>query len=154
MSENPPRIVQCLGELSEVELWQRPNPNSNSVGNLILHLCGNIRQYAIASLGRLPDHRVRDAEFEATGGLSKLELQQRLEETVAEALDMISYATDAEMMRERSVQGFQMTGVGICVHVCEHLSYHTGQIAFWTKLLRNKDLAFYGNMNLNVTGEE
>ncbi|MBL7826072.1 MAG: DUF1572 family protein [Saprospiraceae bacterium] len=152
MQENPPRILQCLGELTEDEVWKRPNENSNSVGNLILHLCGNIRQYGIASLGHQPDHRVRDAEFEARGGFSKDELQKRLETTVSEAFEVIRSTTDEEMMRVRTVQGFQMSGIGICVHICEHLSYHTGQIAFWTKLLRNKDLAFYGGINLNVTG--
>lgn len=153
MAENPPRILQCMGELTEAEIWLRPNPMSNSVGNLVLHLCGNIQQYVNASLGRRPDNRVRDAEFAATGGLDKLALQQLLETTMTTALETIRQTSDAELMRVRSVQGFQLSGIGICVHVCEHLSYHTGQIAFWTKLLKQIDLAFYGGQNLNVTGE-
>lgn len=151
MEENTPRIERCLAELNDREIWQRPNASSNSVGNLILHLCGNIRQYAISSLGRQEDHRQRDAEFAAREGLGKTELLEKLKKTVAEALETIRSADDEEMMRVRMVQGFEMSGIGIAVHVCEHYSYHTGQVAFWVKLLKDKDLGFYANIDLNVT---
>ncbi len=151
MEENPPRIERCLAELSEAEIWQRPNPASNSVGNLILHLCGNIRQYAIASLGQAADQRQRDSEFAARDGYNKADLLEKLQNTVAKALETIRQTSDEEMMRVRSVQGFQMSGIGIAVHVCEHFSYHTGQIAFWVKLLKDKDLGFYGDLDLTVT---
>lgn len=153
MEENTPRIERCLLELTEAEIWQRPNPASNSVGNLILHLCGNIRQYAIASLGRTDDLRERDAEFAAKSGFSKSELFEKLRCTVAEAVETLRSASDEEMMRQRLVQGFQMSGIGIAVHVCEHYSYHTGQIAFWVKLLKGADLGFYANLNLNAKNE-
>jgi len=150
MEENTPRIEKCLAELTEAEVWQRPNPASNSIGNLILHLCGNITQYAIASLGNRPDARDRDAEFAAEGGLAKAELLARLRAVVADAVNAIRQADDAELLRVRAVQGFRKSGIGIMVHVCEHYSYHTGQIAFWTKLLKNKDLGFYAGLDLNV----
>jgi uncharacterized damage-inducible protein DinB len=150
MKENTPRIERCLLELSEAEIWQRPNPASNSVGNLILHLCGNIRQYAISSLGQREDLRQRDAEFTAREGLTKSELLEKLKTTLGEALDTIQHANDREMLRVRAVQGFEMSGMGIAIHVCEHYSYHTGQIAFWTKLLKDKDLGFYADLDLNV----
>lgn len=154
MEENTPRIEKCLNELTEAELWQRPNPASNSVGNLILHLCGNITQYAIASLGNRHDQRDRDAEFAAEGGFSKKVLMEKLSNTVAEAVATIRAAGNDDMMRVRSVQGFRMSGIGIAVHVCEHYSYHTGQIAFWTKLLKNRDLGFYANLDLTVRNED
>jgi uncharacterized damage-inducible protein DinB len=153
MEENTPRVERCLAELSEAEIWHRPNAASNSVGNLILHLCGNIRQYAIASLGNKQDARVRDAEFAAREGFTKAELLEKLQNTVAEALETLRKAPDAEMMRVRAVQGFEMSGVGIAVHVCEHYSYHTGQIAFWVKLLKDKDLGFYAGIDLNIISE-
>ena len=151
---NTPRIRQCINELSEDEVWQRPNDASNSVGNLVLHLCGNITQYAIASLGNRPDQRDRDAEFAAEGGFSKTELMEKLARTVAEAVATIRAAGRDEMLRVRTVQGFRMSGIGIAVHVCEHYSYHSGQIAFWTKLLKNKDLGFYANLDLTVKNED
>jgi uncharacterized damage-inducible protein DinB len=153
MEENTPRIEKCLAELTETEVWQRPNPASNSVGNLILHLCGNITQYAVSSLGNRPDARDRDAEFAAQEGFSKSELLEKLTSTVKEAVGTIRTANREEMLRVRTVQGFQMSGIGIIVHVCEHYSYHTGQIAFWTKILKNKDLGFYAGIDLTVKNE-
>ncbi len=150
MEENTPRIEKCLAELTEAEVWQRPNPASNSIGNLILHLCGNITQYAISSLGNRPDARDRDAEFAAEGGFTKAELLDKLRATVNAAVETIRQAGEAELLRVRAVQGFRKSGIGIMVHVCEHYSYHTGQIAFWTKLLKNKDLGFYAGLDLNA----
>ncbi len=147
---NTPRIQQCINELSEDEVWQRPNGASNSVGNLVLHLCGNITQYVLSSLGNQPDYRTRDAEFAATGGLTKQQLWEKLEATTSEAARVMAQATEAELLRVRSVQGFQLSGIGIVVHVTEHYSYHTGQIAFWTKQLKNKDLGFWADLDLNA----
>ncbi len=150
---NTPRIEKCLDLLSEAEVWHRPNASSNSVGNLILHLCGNIRQYIISGLGQQPDKRERDAEFLATEGFTKKELWQKLIETLAEAASVIEAADDKNLLAERKVQGYTLTGIGIIIHVVEHYSYHAGQIAFWTKLLKDKDLGFYGDTDLNVKNE-
>jgi len=150
---NTPRIQQCLSELSEAEVWLRPNSSSNSVGNLVLHLCGNITQYALSSLGGQPDSRARDAEFAAEGGFTKQELWEKLAATTTEATRVIAAADEAELLRVRTVQGFQMSGIGIVVHVTEHYSYHTGQIAFWTKQLKNKDLGFWADLDLNAKND-
>ena len=150
---NPPRIANCLGRLTEKQVWQKPNSQTNSIGNLILHLCGNIRQYAISSLGSSPDNRLRDEEFSITGGPTKAELLRQLETTVTEAVNVINATTETELLRVRSVQGFTYTGIGIMVHVTEHFSYHVGQIALYTKLVKDEDLKFYGDMDLNVTGQ-
>lgn len=150
MEMNTPRIEKALAELTEEELWKRPNPQSNSMGNLLLHLCGNITQYVLSSLAMQPDHRERDAEFAAEGGFSKAELLEKLRQTVTQATQIIRTCSREEMLRVRQVQGFQMSGIAICVHVCEHYSYHTGQIAFWVKLLKNKDLGFYAGVDLNA----
>lgn len=147
---NTPRIEKCLDLLSEDEIWQRPNASSNSVGNLILHVCGNIRQYIISGLGQQPDKRERDVEFSATAGFTNLELLKKLTETVAEAASVIELADDKNLLAERKVQGFTLTGMGIIIHVVEHYSYHTGQIAYWTKILKGEDLGFYGDADLNA----
>lgn len=148
---NTPRIEKCLGELSEVEVWQRPNDASNSVGNIVLHLCGNIRQYIISGLGQQPDTRTRSVEFTVTEGFTKAELMQKLNETLRVA-DLVIRAVDEEsLLGERKVQGFTLRGLAIILHVVEHYSYHTGQIAFWTKQVRNQDLGFYAGINLDST---
>src|SRR6266487_677507 len=150
IDENNQKIITCLKVLEEAETWKRPNQNSNSVGNIILHLCGNIRQYAISSLGQIEDIRERDKEFSADGGYSKSELLKKLTDTVEQAKNIIKNSSEAELLRKRQVQGFTHSGVGIIVHVTEHYSYHTGQIIFWIKLLKDKDLEFYKDIDLNV----
>jgi uncharacterized damage-inducible protein DinB len=154
IDENTKRLKACLDELDEPETWQRPNENSNSIGNLILHLCGNIRQYAISSLGNIPDVRERDKEFSADGGYTKHELLDRLISTIDQAKDVMRNSSSAELLRKRKVQGYTYSGIGIIVHITEHYSYHTGQIIFWTKLVKNKDLGFYAGVDLNAKNEE
>ena len=153
IDENTQKLTTCLHHLEEAEIWKRPNQNSNSVGNIILHLCGNIRQYAISSLGQIEDTRERDKEFSADGGYSKSELLKKLRDTVEQAKNIIKYISEVELLRKRQVQGFTHSGVGIIIHVTEHYSYHTGQIIFWVKLLKDKDLGFYKDIDLNVKNE-
>lgn len=149
LQENTPKIKKCLDELTEEEIWQRPNPSSNSIGNIILHLSGNITQYILSSLGEIEDKRERDKEFSTTGGLNKKELFDKLQSTLTQAAGTIRNINPEDMMRKRSVQGVELSAIGIIIHVAEHYSYHTGQIIFWTKLLKGKDLAFYANVDLN-----
>ena len=151
MNESTERIKICLDKLSEDQVWHKPNENTNTIGNLILHLCGNITQYAIASLSSKKDERKRSLEFSTTGGYNKNELWQKMESTALLATDTIKNISESELLRVRNVQGFELSGVGIIVHVVEHYSYHTGQIALLTKLLINKDLRFYGDMDLEIT---
>lgn len=150
MDESTRMLRTALDELDETDVWKRPNASSNSIGNLLLHLCGNIRQYAISALGSTEDLRERDAEFAARGGLDKATLLEKLLATVDEAQATIRNADAANLLRVRSVQGFRLSGLGIILHVVEHYSYHTGQIAFWTKLLKDKDLGFYAGIDLTV----
>lgn len=149
MEENLERIQKCLKELQEEEVWKRPNPSSNSVANLIIHLSGNITQYIIASLGEQEDQRDRDAEFAAKDGLSKSELANKMNQVIHQAILVIKTLDHSRLNKMHSVQGFDLSGIGIILHVVEHLSYHTGQITFWTKLLKDIDLAYYAGIDLN-----
>lgn len=152
-NENTHKVTRCLEQLSEEDIWQRPNGASNSVGNQLLHLCGNITQYAISSLDQAEDKRERDAEFAASGGPTKTELMDKLSKTVNLAIQSLQDLPESELMRVRSVQGFDYTGIAVIMHVVEHYSYHTGQIAFWTKLLKDKSLGFYDNIDLNMKNQ-
>jgi len=153
IDENTQKLATCVQELNDTEIWKRPNLHSNSVGNIILHLCGNMRQYAISSLGNSKDVRERDKEFSADGGYSGAELFKKLTDTVEQAKKIIQSTTEEELLRERKVQGYTHSGIGIVLHVTEHYSYHTGQIIFWTKLLKDKDLGFYAGVDLNTKNE-
>ena len=153
MDESTQRIALCLEALPEEAIWQRPNNASNSIGNLILHLCGNIRQYAISALSGVQDARERDAEFAARNGPGKFQLLERLTHTVTEAKAVMRDLHTNDLLRMRMVQGYHLSGIGIVIHVTEHYSYHTGQIAFWTKCLQDRDLGFYAGIDLNIKNE-
>jgi len=154
LDENTRMISLSFDQLSEEDIWKQFNESSNSIGNLILHLCGNITQYAIASLGNKEDTRNRDAEFEAQEGYTKEKLLKKLLITVSRAKKTLRNCSVSELMRKREVQGFTFSGIGIAIHVVEHYSYHTGQIAFWTKQLKNKSLGFYDGMDLNIKNQD
>lgn len=153
MKESVRMIKICMDQLSEEQIWQKPNESSNSIANLILHLCGNITQYGISSIKNLEDNRQRDEEFSTTSGYTKAELIKMLEDTIDEAKRAFYEAPLEELLRKRYVQGFNFSGVGNIVHVTEHLSYHTGQIALWTKILNDKDLGFYSGVDLNAKND-
>ena len=153
MEESTRMINKCYAEVSEQEIWIQPNNSSNSIGNLILHLCGNIRQYVISSLGGKEDIRERNKEF-TEKGYSKNELIEKLISTLQEAKTVIRSANPTALLRKRNVQGFHFSGIGIIIHVTEHYSYHTGQIALLTKLLKDKDLGFYRGTDLTIKNQE
>ncbi len=147
--DNTERVGKCLDQLEERRGWDRPNNSSNSIGNQILHLCGNIRQYAIAGLGNLPDTRERDLEFSTTGGMDKKALWVKLQATVEEAIRTMERLDHDQLLINRKIQGFDHNGISMLLHVTEHYSYHLGQIAFWTKQILDKDLGFYADVDLN-----
>jgi uncharacterized damage-inducible protein DinB len=137
-----PRIARCLDMLSEREIWWRPNRASNSVGNLVLHLNGNVRQWVIAGLGGAPDRRQRDREFQEPGPIPRRTLLSRLRKTVGEACGVLAHLSSKDLGRRYSIQGFQVTGLEAIYHVTEHFSHHAGQIILVAKLLRGKSLDF------------
>jgi uncharacterized damage-inducible protein DinB len=138
----PRRIERCLKFLSEEDIWWRPNPASNSVGNLVLHLQGNVRQWIIAGLGGEADRRERDREFAETGPVARRALLAGLRKTIKEADHVLAALRAPDFMRKYSVQGYRVSGLQIVCHVAEHFAFHTGQIIFVTKLKRGEDLRF------------
>jgi uncharacterized damage-inducible protein DinB len=146
--ESLPRLRSCLAQLSEEEIWRRPNESLSAVGNLVLHLAGNARQWIVSGLGGAADGRDRGAEFAATGPLPTPELLHHLESTMEEVRTVLRATDPTELLVRRPVQAFEESGLSIVVHVVEHFSYHVGQIAFATKLLRNTDLGFYRGVDL------
>lgn len=154
IDESTRMIQKSLNDISEEEFWHKPNDSLNSIGNLILHLCGNITQYIISSLGETEDLRNRDAEFSAKATANKNQTLKQLEHTVDTAKRVIFDTNISNLLKMRSVQGFTFSGVGVILHAVEHYSYHTGQIAFWVKQLKNKDLGFYDGIDLKIKNKK
>lgn len=153
LDESSTMAFKCMAGFTDEEVWQRPNAASNSMGNIILHLCGNMSQYVVASLGESPDARNRELEFSTTSGYSGKQLVKKLSDTVSRVKSIIEECTEEQLLQKRKVQGFELTGVGIVIHVVEHYSYHVGQIAFWAKIVKEKDLGFYDGIDLNTPNE-
>ena len=153
MEEGVPRIKQCLATLTEEEIWMRPNANSNSMGNLVLHLCGNVRQWIVSGLGGLPDRRNRSSEFGESGPIPAGELVNRLETVMEETNQVLDGLSAEQLVQPVTVQGFEETGLSVLVHVVEHFSYHVGQITYFVKWRKDIDTAYYGGIELNKFGE-
>jgi uncharacterized damage-inducible protein DinB len=128
------KITAAVEPLAEEQVWWRPGEESNSIGNLLAHLDGNLRQWVLEGLGGEPVERHRDAEFAARGGATKAELLGRLGATVARCLAVVAGLTAAELERQRRIQKYDLDGYRALFHTVEHMSYHTGQIVLLAKL--------------------
>ena len=142
-----PRLQNCVESLTDEQIWWRPNAASNSIGNLMLHLNGNMRQWLVNSFNRQPDMRDRPAEFAADGALGGPTLIAKLGETVAAGLEVLERLTEADLVAPYEIQGYHVTGLAAVYQVIEHFGLHYGQIAYITKMLRDQDLGFYTDLN-------
>ncbi len=138
-----PKICAAVEQLSDADLWWRPNEASNSVGNLMLHLAGNLRQWIVSGVGGAPDLRDRDIEFARREPLEREALLTALTEAVFEADAVIARADPAALDARLAVQGREVTVLEAIYHVVEHLALHAGQIFYIAKLRGAKDLGFY-----------
>ncbi len=138
-----PKIERCLERLNDEQIWWRPNEQSNSIGNLLLHLCGNARQWIVCGVGGAKDTRNRDAEFAQRDQIPRADLHSLLKQTLSDVdRTLVQYDPDC-LLELRTIQGSDVSVLEAILHVVEHFSMHTGQILMLTKMLTNADLAFY-----------
>jgi hypothetical protein len=133
-------IADCFARLNDAQIWQRGGPHENAIGNLILHLCGNMRQWIMHGVGGQPDVRVRDLEFSATGGYTSSELLGLFRSTVAEATTVISGTSAAHLVDRTTPQGRDVTVLEAIYQVVGHVQQHAGQIVLLTKQMTAQDL--------------
>ena len=142
-----PRLRECVESLTDEQMWWRPNQASNSIGNLILHLNGNGRQWLVASFNRLEDDRNRPAEFSAEDGISASALLEKLDTTLQEAAEVLARLTEADLLAPYQIQGYHVHGLDAVYQVVEHFGMHYGQILYIAKQVRGVDLGFYSELN-------
>jgi uncharacterized damage-inducible protein DinB len=147
LEQNWPRLRQTVAPLTDEQVWWRPNEACNSIGNLLLHLNGNVLEWIVASFNREEDTRNRPAEFRATGSISAADLLDRLGETMHEAGEVLSRLTERDLLAHYEIQGYQVSGLDAVYHVVEHFGMHYGQILYIAKSLTGADLGFYSNLN-------
>ncbi len=150
--EGVARIKRCLSMLNDEQIWSSSSEELNSVGNLILHLCGNVVQWIGTGVGDMPDVRVRKAEFLRESRYPRKDLINKLDALKPLTDIAFSELTDELLLDRRSVQGFQERVLGIIIHVIEHFSYHVGQIAYITKQMTDSQLGFYDHHKLDIVG--
>lgn len=141
-----PRLLKAVEPLSDAQIWWRPNQSSNSIGNLILHLNGNVWQWLVASFNRLEDRRDRPSEFSATGDLSAGDLLARLGQTLDEAAKVLARLTPQQLLATWQIQGYTVRGLEAVYQVVEHFGLHYGQIVYITKIEQGRDLGFYSEL--------
>jgi uncharacterized damage-inducible protein DinB len=138
-----PKIEACLHRLSEEDVWWRPNEASNSVGNLILHLCGNVTMWIIGGVGGRNFQRNRQQEFDERRQIPKAELLTKLKRVVEEADEVIESLDENELLHRREIQTYDVTVLEAVYHVVEHFSMHTGQIILLSKARVAEDLRLW-----------
>ena len=147
LEEYWPRLRGCVESLPDDRVWWRPNEASNSIGNLILHLNGNVRQWLIAPFKRLEDTRHRPSEFSERQLVPAAALLEKLGATMSEASDILAQLTETDLLATINIQGYTTTGLGAVYQVVEHFGMHYGQILFITKLVRGETLGFYPELD-------
>ena len=138
-----PKIERCVEKLTGEQVWWRPNEESNSIGNLLLHLSGNARQWIVNGLGETADERRRQTEFDERRLIVRDELLDILRTTIAEVDRVLASFAPARLLDSFPIQGTKATALQAIFHVTEHFSMHTGQIILLTKMLTKSDLVFY-----------
>jgi uncharacterized damage-inducible protein DinB len=142
-SDYVPKIERCLGLLSDDDIWWRPNEASNSIGNLILHLCGNVTMWIVGGVGKRPFDRNRQLEFDERKPIPSTELRARLKSVVAQAEEVLNNVDETELLSRRHIQGYDVSVLEAIYHVVEHFSMHTGQIILLSKARLGQDLRLW-----------
>ena len=146
-----PRLERALTALPDEDLWWRPHPEATSVGVLVRHLEGNVRQWILSGLGGAPDQRERTQEVVGQPTGTKEALATALRRTVEEALAVIEELDEAGLARRYDIQGFHTTALEAIYHVLEHFSWHIGQITWIVKMRAGPahGVAFYDDEALD-----
>lgn len=142
--EYPAKIRAALLAMPPGRVWWRPNESSNSAGNLVLHLAGNVTQWIVGGVGGEAGERDRDGEFATRGGLDTPDLVAHLEHAVARADEVLAHLRPESLIEERDIQGRRTTVLAAIYHVVEHFSTHTGQIVLLAKMFADEGtIRFY-----------
>jgi uncharacterized damage-inducible protein DinB len=142
-TEYPAKIRTAVEAIPADRLWWRPNEDANSVGNLLLHLSGNVRQWVVSGVGGRPDERERNREFSARGGASVAELLDALDATLRDAESVLRDLSPSDLLELRTIQGRETSILEAIYHVVEHFSTHTGQIIWVAKMVAPGKIRFY-----------
>jgi uncharacterized damage-inducible protein DinB len=143
LSDFVPKIERCLHRLGDEDIWWRPNEASNTIGNLVLHLCGNVTMWMIGGVGGRPFERNRRQEFDQREHIPAAELLSRLRAVIEQADEVLLSLDSASLMEQRHIQSYDVTVLEAIYHVVEHFGMHTGQIILLSKARTGEDLKLW-----------
>ena len=146
--ESYPRVYKCLSLVNQDQLWDSPNSNVPAIGCLVLHLCGNARQWILSGIGDEKDNRIREDEFIIHRNIRKSDFIFLMENLKVQLKNCLERMPEDSLMRRKTIQGYDVTGFSAIIHVIEHFSYHTGQITTLTKMYVDKDTGYYEGRSL------
>jgi Protein of unknown function (DUF1572) len=128
------KIKHCLDQLTNEQIWWRPKPSLNCVGNLILHLCGNLRQWIVCGVGGGTDNRDRPREFSERAPIPKVEMLRKLDEIVGEAQAALRALRADHLLETRRIQATDQTALSAIFGSVPHFRGHTQEIVLMTRL--------------------
>lgn len=137
------KIRKAVEALPEGSLWWRPNEGSNSIGNLLLHLEGNVRQWIVGGVGGARDVRDRAAEFAARESVGAAELLARLDAALDEADAILARLDEATLLQRRTIQGRDVLVLDAVYQTVQHFALHAGQIFYIAKERAPGSVRFY-----------
>ncbi len=143
------RIFKCLSLIDDKDLWRSPNSSITSVGCLIQHLNGNVRQWILAGVAKQEDGRIRAQEFIPNPEKSKDALITEMNILENDLRQFFNSRETFDLQKKICVQNFNVTIFSAFIHVIEHYSYHTGQITTLTKLFTNQDTGYYDGFEID-----
>jgi uncharacterized damage-inducible protein DinB len=141
--EYPIKLRHCVNALPRGVVWARPNQGSNSVGNLLVHLTGNVTEWILGGVGGREISRYRAGEFAMRDGADGPELLDNLEAVLRESDGILAGLTERDLSRTLVIQERETTILAAVYHVVEHFAMHTGQIVFLTKMYAPNRIHFY-----------
>jgi uncharacterized damage-inducible protein DinB len=128
------RAAEAIGQLGDEEVNWRPNEESNSIANLVVHMAGNIGQRFTAGIGGAPDVRDRDAEFNTRERFTRSRILAVLNEAFGAADKVMAGLTPERLDDPQQMRDRQVTVLDVLFGACTHLSEHVGQILYIAKL--------------------
>jgi len=143
LEQSSVRIHHCLDQLTDEQIWWRPHESLNAIGNLVLHLSGNVRQWIISGLGGTSDRRNRPAEFSERRGATRKELLSSLDSVVAEACEVLGRLSTDDMRAKRRIQGFDVTGWAALFDSVPHFKGHQQEIVSLTRQMLGDQYRFF-----------
>jgi len=128
-------VAHCLNQLNDEQLWMRPTPHVNSIGIILQHLSGNLRQWIVSGIGGAEDIRRRAQEFEEGEHCSTVEMLEKFKALIIECRAIVQRLTVEELTEHRRIQGFERNVLNAIYGTLTHLNLHVGQILFITHLI-------------------